>query len=122
MELKLYAKARDKQLYYAEALYCNGKVILLAGSKINLTPGPWFIPTNFMRQLREDTTLYDKNGITINDITFNSLSAAATFLTGRTANGLVCWKTEDGKNVRNTLKKKKRGLINGFSNNKSRVE
>lgn len=105
MELKIYTKARDKQLYYADALYNDGKVIVLAGSKINLTPGPGFKPSNYIRQLRADNSLYDEKGITKKDITFKSLSTAATFVTGRTTNGLICWKTEDGNYVRNRLKK-----------------
>lgn len=41
----------------------------------------------------------------LEDVSFQSLSTAACFVTGRSANGMITWKTEDGKYVRYTLKK-----------------
>ena len=40
----------------------------------------------------------------LKDIPFNSLSTSATFVAGRISNGMITWKTEDGRYVRYTLK------------------
>lgn len=39
------------------------------------------------------------------DITFKSLSTAANFVTGRSTNGLIAWKTEDGTKIKDIIKK-----------------
>jgi len=54
--------------------------------------------------LRNDENTVDKDGVLKKDISFESLSTAACFVTGRTANGMITWKTADGKYVRYTLK------------------
>ena len=41
----------------------------------------------------------------LHDVTFDSLSTAATFVAGRISNGMITWKTPDGQYVRKTLKK-----------------
>ena len=51
-----------------------------------------------------DRSKIDDKGNVLEDVIFNSLSTAATFVTGRSANGMIVWKTLDGKNVRDTLK------------------
>lgn len=59
-----------------------------------------------MLQLRSNDALFEDGDLLREDVTFNSLSTAATFVTGRTANGMIVWKTEDGKYVKHTLQKK----------------
>lgn len=44
-----------------------------------------------------------KNNILTEDTTFKSLSTAANFVSGRSSNGLIKWKTEDGKNVKESI-------------------
>ena len=53
----------------------------------------------------DDHTLYDEEGVLLRDVQFETLSTAASFVAGRTSNGMITWKTNDGKYVRETLKK-----------------
>ena len=103
MELKIHTIARDKQLYNATATYIDGKVTVNKGSHINMTLSDGYKPTPLIKSLREHKALVCENGELVEDITFESLSTAASFVTGRTANGMITWKTEDGKYVRHTL-------------------
>ena len=103
MNLKLHTKSRDG-LYEASAIL-NGTVItVLKGSRINTNNSAGYKPSEEVSSLRRDKTRVDIHGYLLEDIDFNSLSAAATFVTGRIANGMIVWKTEDGKNVRYTIK------------------
>ena len=104
--MKLYTKARDGVLYNAIAEYDNGVITVKKGSKINRANAAGFKPKKNMLQLRSDEELFENGDILRKDVTFNSLSTAATFVTGRTANGMIVWKTEDGKYVKYTLQKK----------------
>ena len=47
-----------------------------------------------------------ENNILLEDITFNSLSTAANFVSGQSTNGLIKWKTENGKSVKESIQKK----------------
>lgn len=104
--MKLHTKARDGVLYDAIAEYDNGVITVKQGSKINRANAAGFKPKKNMLQLRSDEELFENGDILRRDVTFNSLSTAATFVTGRTANGMIVWKTEDGKYVKYTLQKK----------------
>ncbi len=101
--LKLHTFSRDN-LFDAQATYDNGKVIVLKGSRINVRNNPNFKPSDEVATKRADRTLVDENGIVLKDIVFNSLSTSATFVAGRISNGMITWKTEDGRYVRYTLK------------------
>lgn len=101
--LKLYTKSRDG-LYQAEAVFENGEVTVLKGSKINIKKNANFRPSVEVSTKRNDLSLVNSEGILLKDVTFKSLSTGATFVTGRIANGMIVWKTEDGKYVRYTLK------------------
>lgn len=46
-----------------------------------------------------------KNNILQEDKIFKSPSTAANFVTGRSTNGLIAWKTEDGKKIKDVLTK-----------------
>ena len=102
--MKLHTISRDKKLYCAEAIFEKGTVTVLKGSKINLSHGGKYDPCEEVANMRANTGLFDGE-ILIKDITFDSLSQAATFVTGRTANGKIVWKTEDNKYVRYALEK-----------------
>lgn len=101
--LDIFTKSRDG-LYEATGSYCDGKVTVFKGSKINLASSENFKPSPLVAKVRSDETLVDKNGVVKENISFDSLSTAACFVTGRTANGMITWKTADGKYVRHTLK------------------
>lgn len=44
-----------------------------------------------------------KDRILIKDMVFKSASTAANFATGASTNGLIAWKTEDGKKLKDAL-------------------
>lgn len=101
--LKLHTVSRDK-LFEAQAIYENDEVIVLKGSRINQSPSSKFKPSEVVATCIADKTLVGDDGILKRDVTFKSLSTAATFVAGRTSNGMITWKTEDGRYVRYTLK------------------
>lgn len=107
MKLELHTKSRDGLLYEAKAQYEDGKVTVLRGSRINLNPGVAYKPSSTIAPILTDRSLVDADGNTLKDIEFHSLSTAASFVTGRTANGMIVWKTSDGKYVRYTLEQDK---------------
>ena len=107
--MKIYTKARDGKLYSANAVFENGIVTVLKSSKINRINAPGFKPKKYVADLRADNNLFDEDGMLLTDVQFNSLSAAATFVTGRIANGMIVWKTDDSKYIRYSLG----GISNG---------
>lgn len=48
---------------------------------------------------------YVKNGIVINNVSFNSPSTAANFVTGCSSNGLLLWKDNSGRTLKELLSK-----------------
>ena len=102
--MKIFTKSRNGTLYFANAEYNNGQITVLKSSKINRLNTPRFNPPKLVAELRADNSLFDAEGVLLSDIQFNSLSTAATFVTGRTANGMIVWKTQDGRYVKYTLK------------------
>lgn len=102
--IELHTISRDN-LYEAKALYVDGKVTVKKGSRINIRFGKGFKPSNAVKEMLDDHTLYDEEGVLLRDVQFETLSTAASFVAGRTSNGMITWKTNDGKYVRETLKK-----------------
>ena len=99
-------KARDGKLYEAHAEYCNGVVIIKKGSKINRRNALKFVPPPRIAELRENDLLFYDSCYLKNDLSLPSLSFAATFVTGRIANGNIVWKTKDGKSLKYLFAKK----------------
>ena len=102
--MKLFTKSRDN-LYQAQALFEGKTIIVLAGSQINMKNNPGYKPSETIRSIRDDRSTVTTDGILLKDVSFGTLSAAATFVTGRVANGTMVWKTDDGKYVRYSIKK-----------------
>ena len=46
---------------------------------------------------------YVIDGITTEDVLFKSPSTAANFVTGRSSNGMILWKTEKGLSIKQVL-------------------
>lgn len=105
MKLKLHTVSRDK-LFEATAVYEDGLVKVAKGSRINLGFSEAFKPSDLVMSTINDPDVVNKDGILLQDVTFKSLSTAATFVAGRISNGMITWKTPDGKYVRDTLKNK----------------
>lgn len=101
--INLHTKSRDN-LYEATAIYDNGIVTVFQGSRINNRENPNFRPSKEVIEKLKDTTLVGTDGVLKKDVTFNTLSTAASFVAGRVSNGMITWKTEDGRYVRYTLK------------------
>lgn len=101
--MKLYTKSRDGVLYEANADYTAGVVIVKKGSKINRQLSNAVKSRKAIAELIADDSLFENQNYLKNDIRFTSLSTAATFVTGRIANGNIVWKTEDGKYVKYSL-------------------
>ena len=57
------------------------------------------------RTIEELRERYVVDRKTTQDITFNSASTAANFVTGGSTNGLIAWKTESGISIREAMKK-----------------
>lgn len=104
--MKIYTKSRAGKIYDASATYKDGQVIVHKGSIINRNNTEGFKPKKTVATLRSNDAIFDTDSVLNQDIVFNSLSTAATFVTGRVANGLITWKTEDGKYVRFALQQK----------------
>ena len=88
----------EKGNFNATAEYINKSVKVLKGSIISnrnynckLSP----IVTD-IRNNKE----FVKDYILIKDVSFDSLTMAAQFVSGYKANGLRVWKTEDGKKIK----------------------
>lgn len=101
--MKLFTKARDGVLYDAHAEFDGKTVVVKKGSKINRINAPGFKPKKTIAELRNNEALFDDSCLLKDDLAFSSLSMAATFVTGRIANGNIVWKTENGKYVRYSL-------------------
>lgn len=104
MQLDLHTVSRNR-LFDAKAKYVDGKVTVLSGSRVNLKYSDAFKPSELVMKLLKDRNVVAESGELLQDITFDSLSTAATFVAGRISNGMITWKTPDGKYVRNTIKK-----------------
>ena len=104
--MRIWTKSRDKALYEATGeILDKGRVVVFKGSKINTNPGEKFALSEELMSKRNDTAIVSQNGELLIDVFFGSLSTAASFVTGRIANGMIVWKTEDGKYVRYSIKK-----------------
>lgn len=103
MKIELNTKSM-RGIYEATATYVDGVVTVHKGSRIDSRINPNFKPPALVAKMRADRKLVDSNGVLLNDVAFNSLSTAATFVAGRISNGMMTWKTEDGRYVRYTLK------------------
>ncbi|MEO1937766.1 MAG: GIY-YIG nuclease family protein [Sulfurimonas sp.] len=81
----------------------DGFVVLkgseIASSTVNSYPDGW---KNSRQELIDNGTIVEKNGkfVFSNDYLFNSPSAAAAIVMGRSANGLTEWKNNKGKSLK----------------------
>lgn len=55
--------------------------------------------------IEKNRDLYVKDRIVVTDAVFKSPSTAANFVTGRSTNGLIAWKDENGVRLKELLKK-----------------
>ena len=98
----IHTKSRDG-LYEAKGLFTQNSVTVFKGSRINIHPGGKYAPSKTIMKLLDSKNIISAEGILLEDCEFPTLSTAATFVTGRIANGLMVWKTEDGRYIRYTI-------------------
>lgn len=103
--MKIILKSK-KNVHYAEALYSPEKVVVLAGSKINLVDT---FPKMSVeaKNARADRNIVDENGNVIKDVIFKSPSTAAQFVTGRSVNGYISWRPNDEMSLKKYFNKNK---------------
>ena len=82
----------------------TGSLTVLSGSKVYDIR--YTEKSKGAKTIEINRSKYVKNGIVYKDAPFKSASTAANFVTGGITNGLVAWKTEDGKALREIIKGK----------------
>lgn len=102
MNINIYTSGRDKQ-YCAEGVYDGKKVIVFKGATLNHFRAKTQVP-EYISLLRTSRD-YVEDNVLLKDCEFSSPSHAALFVTGNISNGLRVWKTEDGKYLRESIKK-----------------
>ena len=79
------------------------RFIIRKGSTVseNIAYSATFRAAKNIEKQRKDVI---KNNKVIKDVIFKSPSTAANFVTGRSTNGLIAWKDENGKKLKELLK------------------
>lgn len=101
MKVKLYMTSK-KADYNASALYENGKITVLKGSKIR-QENPNFKRMTILDNYRNDKDIVDNNYVLLKNITFNSPSTAAQFVGDSSRNGLLYWRDKENKKLKNII-------------------
>ena len=101
--MKLYLKGRKGQVDAVAEYQCDSsELIVLKGSKISSTvAGGKFRSSRSVEKQRNEDSVRDN--LVVKDIHFKSPSSAANFVNGSSTNGLIAWKTEDGKTLKTYL-------------------
>lgn len=93
--------------FNASGIYEDGKLTVLKGSTISKDSSGKIRLVKGVMELRENKLVeatVDENGIVLKSITFKSPSTAAQFVGGNRVNGLVAWKDENGKSLKEIIK------------------
>lgn len=105
--MTIYLYNKNKSIF-ATAEYDNitGSVVVKSGSKVSndISKAPTFRNKKAIENRRKGKL---KGNILIEDICFNSLSTAATFVYGGSRNGWVTWKDKDGNTMYSLFHKEK---------------
>ena len=83
-----------RNTHFAMAEYDGSKLTVLPGSKINLVLSYDAMPES-IKKTRNNKELVSADGVVLREVEFNSPSAAAQFVTGRSVNGYVSWRIDD---------------------------
>lgn len=102
--MRIYLINRNGANAKAEYDKKTGKVVVLKGSVISKSiSGGSFRSAKSVEKLRNSGCVKDYT--LIMDVEFKSPSTAANFVTGSSTNGLLAWKTVDGKKLKDLLAK-----------------
>ena len=103
--MKVILKSK-RNTHYAEAIYTDGKITVLKGSKICK-----YVPPYMERKampiyaLRNNQDIVNEEGVVLQNVEFNSPTSAAIFVTGRSVNGYISWRPEDKVSLKEYLKR-----------------
>jgi len=117
-DLFAIASSTTDQIWYcrtkkttAQAVFRNGKFILLAGSVIDIGHAPsWArnFPEDFVKRQHqlESAERVDHDAVRLKfDLQFRSPNQAASFATGRSNNAWITWKDADGRTMDEVMRK-----------------
>lgn len=104
MQIKVYMISK-KANYNASAIYEDGKITVIKGSKIR-KENPNFKRMLILSKYRNDKNIVDGDYILLKDITFNSPSTAAQFVGDSSRNGLIYWRDKDNQKLKSIIKNK----------------
>lgn len=93
--ISVFLRTRSNQ-YDAEAEYKNNKIIIKKGSRIKIGEPIAFKFPRFVQDTWSNNVIVDSDGLLLKDVEFDSISAAAQFVTKNSINGWKAWKTEEG--------------------------
>lgn len=99
IEIELFLSRNIKKLNLvveASAKQTSEGFVVLKGSMI--APGDGSTISSGNRKKRQECSI-DEQHILQEDVLFNSPSSAAEFVTGKSCNGLITWKTKEGKTL-----------------------
>ncbi len=88
----------------ARAIYKDGKMIVLKGSTFSQGVASSFTSHKLRNEVIKKSTLLPTGVYSlIEDYSFNSPSEASKIICGYSTNGLICWKTCDGKTLKEVI-------------------
>ncbi len=91
--MKLVLKSKNNT-HYATAEYDGCKIVVLPGSRINMVLTHSAMSKS-IKEARQNTNIVSPEGKVLKEISFDSPSAAAQFVTGRSVNGYISWRIDD---------------------------
>lgn len=104
MKIPIFLKSREG-LFDATGIYTPVQTIVFKGTKINpsISATATFKGLKVVLNIRNDESIVSKQGIVKRDCSFSSPSTAAQFVTGRSVNGYVAWRTVEETNLKRYL-------------------
>lgn len=96
----------SRDTHYGMGFYCTDtkRFTVLKGSRIKLIASNTrlvYAATN----ARGDRSIVDADGVVLCDVEFQTPSAAAQFITGRSCNGHSAWRPDNKRSLKEFLKK-----------------
>ena len=88
----------------ADGVFDNNVVTVKKGSRICLVDAYADMP-QMVKAKRHDSSIVGDDGVVKQDIIFESPTAAAQFVTGRSVNGYIAWRPENKMTLKEYLKK-----------------
>ena len=101
--MKLYLNSRNNT-HSATAEYSKNGITVLAGSQINMKLVYPNMPP-FVKEKRDDRSIVSAEGKLLVDVTFDTTTSAAQFVTGRSVNGYIVWRPDNKMSLKQYLEK-----------------